>query len=181
MNPRFQDYVTSGAFSLTLTRAQIAALSSLQGGSGSIFGGTGGLERRGLAEPISAESDERTQWRMTGAGALALALLAEAGLVNTAGDPLAGEIDSLRAELEKARRAAEDAKTRAWTMRARKDEAERECARLRREVEQLREPPIVRLKPGFGCADRAYDVKPLVRLRDLHPELSDAELMEPLR
>ncbi|RWF02970.1 hypothetical protein [Mesorhizobium sp.] len=139
MNARFSDYVTSGAFSLTLTRNQISELAFAAGGERRLYGVTGSLERKGLIEPINArpekdalfEHDEQhLEWRLTGAGALTLSLLAQAGLSNAGADIAAREIDDLRQSLSQANAIAHDANLRVRSMHARLEEANAYIGRL---------------------------------------------------
>lgn len=132
MNARFSDYVTSGAFSLTLTRNQISELAFAAGGERRLFGVTGSLERKGLIEPINARSEkdaefepdeQHIEWRLTSAGALTLSLLAQAGLSNAGADVVAREIDDLRESLSSANARAHAANLRVRSMHARLEEA----------------------------------------------------------
>lgn len=168
MNPRFSDYVTSGAFALQLTRSQIATLSMVAGGHFPLM--SGALERKGLCEVIPGPDGERPEVRLTGAGALCLALLAEAGLVNSGRDALAGEVEDLRAHLAAARREMAEARLKARAALARKDEMARDLAEARGALAAA--TAGVRLKEEFR--DRSA---PVVRLRDPLPDLADADLL----
>ncbi|RWO90897.1 hypothetical protein [Mesorhizobium sp.] len=139
MNARFSDYVTSGAFSLTLTRNQISELAFAAGGERRLYGVTGSLERKGLIEPINArpekdplfEHDEQhLEWRLTGAGALTLSLLAQGGLSNAGADIAAREIDDLRQSLSQANACAHEANLRVRSMHSRLEEANAYIGRL---------------------------------------------------
>lgn len=127
MNPRFSEYVTSGAFNMSLTRGQIADLSSLAEKGACYVDRWGALERRGLIERIadvSGGSWDSEQWRLTSVGALVLNLLFEAGLSNRGGAALAAECEALRSQLAAASAAATDSRRRLRSMHARFDEAQ---------------------------------------------------------
>lgn len=139
MNARFSDYVTSGAFSLTLTRNQISELAFAAGGERRVFGASSALERKGLIEPIPGSVEENPlheqdyhlpEWRLTAAGALTLSLLAQAGLSNSGADLMAREIDDLRAGLAGANARAHDAALRVRAMHARFEKAKAQIAVL---------------------------------------------------
>ena len=160
MNARFSDYVTSGAFSLTLTRNQIAELSFAVGGERRICGASGALERKGPIEMVPAsveanplhEQDEQfPEWRLTGAGALILALLAQAGLSNVGSDVLAREVDDLRARLAEANARAHDAALCTRSMFSRLQKAKAENAMLRARVEGEKIP--IRITPSDPLPD----------------------------
>lgn len=152
MNARFSDYVTSGAFSLTLTRNQISELSFAMGGERRVFGASASLERKGLIEPVHArveenplhEQDEQSlEWRLTGAGALVLSLLAQAGLSNSGSDALAREVDDLRAKLAEANQRAHDAALRTRSMFARLEKASEKIAQLQSKLDGEKFPIVV--------------------------------------
>lgn len=105
-NPRFSEYVTSGAFNLSLSRHQVSAIGMMVGAGASPFSGAA-LERKGLAEAVSKPSfggDDGYEFRLTNAGLICARLLCEAGLSNGPEDPAAVELAAMRAELEAERR-----------------------------------------------------------------------------
>lgn len=139
MNARFSDYVTSGAFSLTLTRNQIAELALAAGGDRHVYGASAALERKGLIEPIPPAAkanplhepdDQLIEWRLTAAGALTLSLIHQAGLSNSGADALAREVDDLRARLGEANQRAHVAALKTRSMHARLAIAEERVAQL---------------------------------------------------
>lgn len=139
MNARFSDYVTSGAFSLVLTRNQISELALASGGERRICGAGASLERKGLIEPIASRTEEnplheqdgqQLEYRLTGAGGLTLALLAQAGLSNSGTDVLAREVDDLRQQLSAANTRAHDAALRTRSMFSRLEQAKAKIAQL---------------------------------------------------
>lgn len=178
VNPRFADYVTSGAFNLSLSRHQVAAVSLLVGaGEESCFSGPG-LERKGLAEAITGRlgDRERVEYRLTNAGLICAALLAEAGLTNGPADPHAIEIADLHAQLSEARETARDWQERGWSAMARKEAADREIEQLRAEIAALKDrdnPRALRLKPEFA---NTHYAEPVIVRRDKMPDVPDAEL-----
>ncbi|TIX20090.1 hypothetical protein [Mesorhizobium sp.] len=164
MNARFSDYVTSGAFSLTLTRNQISELAFAAGGERRLFGVTGSLERKGLIEPINArpekdpefEPDEQhLEWRLTSAGALTLSLLTQAGLSNAGSDIVAREIDDLRQSLSTANACAHEANLRVRSMHARLEEANALIDRL--EARLAGEKIPIRFTPSDPLPDASVD------------------------
>jgi DNA-binding PadR family transcriptional regulator len=166
MNNRFQNYVTSGAFRLSLTRQQIAALSLLPCDDSTSLAAND-LERKGLCEAIAGEHDGRQQFRITAAGAVALHLCHMAGLTNAGATGLADEIEALRAELDAARSTNVEIRELLGISNVKLQRSERELAAA---VERLRELtqekyPIVCLKPEF------------ITPRDHHPYLSRAEVV----
>lgn len=167
MNSLFADYVTSGAFTISLSRHQVASLGMAQGGARWINSG-GALQRKGLVECVPAPKplDERgVEFRPTRAGLLCLGMLTEAGLNNGVEDPMALEFAHMRAEVDALRQAASDARLTAQSAMARKGELEAELENARREIS--------RLKTG---EDRKLFM-PTVRLRDPLPDLSDAAIL----
>lgn len=158
MNPRFSEYVTSGAFALQLTRSQIGGLSLMFGGSAGYLNSAASLERKGLIERIAGESPDMREYRLTGAGVLCLAMLHQAGLTNAGADALAVEVDDLRKKLSDANERASDSAQRARSMLARLQQAEQklECAR--------------------AATDRDR-ISLLVTVRDPLPEMSTADVM----
>jgi len=179
-NPAFAEYVTSGAFTLTLSRHQISALAMCVGGDPLLFDGTASaLLRKGLVTQVAVPrefGEEGVEFRPTLAGLLALQLLAEAGLGNQS-NAIAVELELLRGQLETARRETIDARERAWSCATRQDEAQAELETFRRELEYRREamkPGSVRLRGEDGTP---WPVRQgIVRRRDKHPLSTDAEL-----
>jgi hypothetical protein len=179
VNARFSEYVTSGAFSMTLTRTQISSLALLAANAGGPFGGS--LERKGLAEPIaSAIADDRVEWRITGAGVLVMAMLFEAGLTNTGKDAAAAEVDQLNNALSAANSTVLDVRKKTWSMHAKLEAAEIEIVNLRREVARLESEiafPGVKLKAEFAGREPAR-FEPVLRARDPFPDTPAAELLD---
>ncbi len=160
MNARFSEYVTSGAFQLTLTRSQISALSMMVGGEDRYVGPSGALARKGLIEPIEGTREGwPSEWRLTAAGVVTLALLHQAGLTNEGADAALAEVDSLRAELDKARAAAKEADIRATSLHAKLEQAEERIEILEAEKEQ-----------------RKFRIN-IVKWRDPLPEKTAAEII----
>lgn len=148
MNARFSDYVTSGAFSLTLTRNQISELGLIGAGSVRYSSVSGALERKGLVEPVMARTEDEPlhepdeqflDHRLTGAGALTLALLAHAGLSNAGSDVLAREVDDPRRQLAAANERAHDAALRARDART-VEEGGRNLRAPRSETQRRQDP-----------------------------------------
>ncbi|RUM97894.1 hypothetical protein EET67_09755 [Pseudaminobacter arsenicus] len=173
MNARFSDYVTSGAFSLTLTRNQISELALAAGGERRIYGASASLERKGLIEPVASrtednplheQDDQQIEYRLTGAGGLTLALLAQAGLSNSGTDVLAREVDDLRQQLSDANQRAHDAALRTRSMFARLEKAKEKIAQLQAQLAGDKLPILI------TPADPLPEV-PTENL--LHPERTD--------
>lgn len=162
-NAQFSDYVTSGAFSLTLTRNQVSALSLLEGGMEPYLGNLmAALERKGLAEKVANPTEhdpDHTETRATLAGLLTLALCREAGLTNGPADPLAAELAGLRAEVERRRIEARTARANARSLAARLEKAEEDL--FNSEARQTGGKFRVR-----------------IRLRDQQPDLPTADLIQ---
>lgn len=179
-NPRFAEYVTSGAFTLNLSRNQISALAMAVGGDHPVCfnGSLSALERKGLVEAIAKPANnapEAYEIRPTLAGLLVLKMLAEAGLTNEP-DPIAGELASLKSELERARLLLADETDRAWSCAARQDAAERQLATFERELAYRRQAMAtggVRLK---GDGGEPWESPRLGTKKDRHPYLGDDEL-----
>ena len=169
MNTRFSDYVTSGAFHLSLTRNQISALALTAVGDGG-YAHADALERKGLCQRVPAAYGDGEEVRLTAAGALCLSLLAEAGLTNNGASALAAEVESLARELAAARKMVRDSALRARSAFARKDEAERRVAELERALSAAQSN--IRLKD-----DVPHNHKPVIMLKDPLPDLSDEEVM----
>lgn len=130
-NQRFSDYVTSGAFDLKLTRRQIERLEQLARDPQPFLGWdttAHSLRRKGLVEEIAAPSpqnEEGRQARLSGAGLLAVAMLAEAGLIPAElRDVAAREHERTLEELERRRRQECEARQRAQSAIARMEEAQ---------------------------------------------------------
>ncbi|MER9814269.1 hypothetical protein [Mesorhizobium sp. M0129] len=177
MNARFSEYVTSGAFNMTLTRSQISTLAMLASGN-SEWGGAS-LERKGLAAPIpSSLAADRVEWRITGAGTILMALLFEAGLTNSGVDAAAAEVDRLNLAIATANQTVRDVRKKTWSMHAKLEQAEIENENLRRclaALELEREHPGVRLKPEFAARG---EYGPVVTARDPFPHVPAAELLD---
>jgi len=123
-NQKFSDYVTSGAFNLSLSRNQIGELAMLADGPASYVSRAEALERRGLIEAIPAAGQtefhgDTIEYRLTAAGLLVVQLIHAAGLTNSPPTSLAMEVDRLRAELAESRAAEKAANQRARSLLAR--------------------------------------------------------------
>lgn len=188
-NARFQEYVTSGAFNLTLSRNQISALSLVANGEGRTVGVSDSiLERKGLVEPIANPgprphgNPDAVEFRPTVAGFLCMEMLREANLINFAGSAITNELAALRAEVEERRREAATARERAISAMARKERAEGDLAAAQAEIASLRTSVSalesgLRWKDGHSMLDdKPYQARPMVRLRDPIPGATDAEL-----
>jgi hypothetical protein len=162
-NVRFQEYATSGAFSLGLTRNQVSTLDMIDRGAHQhVATFVGSLERKGLVEAVPAptvHNPDAVEHRLTQAGLLTVALVREAGLTNAAPDPISTEMTALRDEVARARKAEAVAKRDAYAAMARLERAEldleNEQALRRHEKQKVR---ILR--------------------RDPTPEVSNADLRE---
>ncbi|RWQ12368.1 hypothetical protein [Mesorhizobium sp.] len=179
MNARFSEYVTSGAFNMTLTRSQISTLAMLASGA-SEWGGAS-LERKGLASPIASSlADDRVEWRITGAGTILMSLLFEAGLTNSGRDAAAAEVDRLNSALATANETVRDVRKKTWSMYAKLEKVEIENENLKRRLTALEselEYPGVRLKPEF--ADRGpVEFAPIITARDPFPDTPAADLLD---
>ena len=97
MNETFHEFVTGGAFVLTLTKRQIEALGLLGGDHWEAVSAFShgvpicrALERRGLIvhhpRPDGVDPSSWRPWRLTRAGELTVGLLHEAGLLAPAAD-----------------------------------------------------------------------------------------------
>lgn len=174
-NPRFSEYVTSGAFHLSLSRHQVSAIGMMVGAGASPFSGAA-LERKGLAEAVSKPSfggDDGYEFRLTNAGLICARLLCEAGLSNGPEDPAAVELAAMRGELVETREQINDLRQRLTSAMARKAEVEQELAAAqRRLVDQSGCYP--RLREEFRRQD-PYRVE--VRLKDPLPHLTDEEVL----
>lgn len=134
-NFRFQEYTTSGAFNLSLSRTQVAALHRVATGRDHYAcTATAALERKGLIEAFAAPEDyspERQEYRATAAGLLCASLLIEAGLTQGPRDAMAQEVAALQTEVEDRRTEAHTARTAARSALARLDQAELDLANER--------------------------------------------------
>ncbi len=140
-NARFQEYVTSGTFTLTLSRNQVAALSLIANGEGRSLGVSDSiLERKGLVEPVAAPEMrhlDNIEFRPTLAGFLCMEMLREAGLINFAGNAVANEVAALRAEIAKRRLEAATSCEKMISVLARKDVAEFDLAEATAKISRL--------------------------------------------
>lgn len=185
-NARFQEYVTSGAFSLTLSRNQISALSLLASGEARSVGVSDSiLERKGLVEAVANPTTHQMdaiEFRPSVAGFLCMEILREANLINFAGNAVTNELAALRAEIAECRLAAAVARQRATSAMARKDVAEEELSAAQAEIAGLR-TSVAALESGLMWKDghsmlddKPVYQRPIVRLRDPLPNATDAEL-----
>lgn len=175
-NSKFAEYATSGAFTVTLSRNQISALSMVAGKASGCFGlSDSALERKGLIEPVGPVrfgNEERMEYRPSHAGLITLQLLHEAGLTNNGSDAVAQELAMVRAELVELRKRERDASQRAWSAMARQRAA---CVKL---VNAKRENSLLKIQIETGLRLRS-EPAPFVRAvnpRDPLPHLSDAEI-----
>jgi hypothetical protein len=107
-NQKFSDYVTSGAFNMSLSRGQISELAMLADSPAFYVNRVETLERRGLVEAVPRRTAtdfdaEQVEYRLTAAGLLTVQLLHAAGLTNQGEATLVREVETLRAELAAAR------------------------------------------------------------------------------
>lgn len=126
MNYRFAEYVTSGAFTLALSRRQVTALADIVNRGGLHYAGSSGeaLERKGLVERIADPDDfspERHQYRATYAGLLCAKMVGLCGLAKVSDDPAADEVAALTREAEDRRLEAQSARLTARSALARLD------------------------------------------------------------
>lgn len=158
---RFRDYVTSGAFSLSLSASQIAALSVVAETGETGCGGhtIGAMFRKGLVTHIRS-NDGKLEYRLTEAGVFALKLARLAGLSQGQPDPVAQELGALRQQLDQARTLAQQLAADCWDMSARVQKAQQAVAEARAWAEGATAPR-----------------RPMVTLKDRHPERTQAEIM----
>lgn len=81
---RFQDYVTETAFSLSLSKAQVAELGRISNEPGRVNGGNtiSALYRRGLIVPDRENWVGYAKWELSAAGKATFDLLLVAGLIS---------------------------------------------------------------------------------------------------
>lgn len=162
---KFRDYVTSGAFKLSLSRQQVSAL-AMAAETGEVCCGShtlGSLYNKGLVTHIRSECG-RLEYRLTEAGVFALKLVRLAELTQGTPDPVAEELASLRKQLDQTRRHAQQLAADAWDMTARVEHAEREVAKAMAFVEGTPTPP-----------------KPILTLKNKHPERTQAQILGSLK
>lgn len=186
-NARFQEYVTSGAFTLALSRNQISALGLFASGEGRTVGMSDSvLERKGLVEPVAAPEPRdmgRVEYRPTLAGFLCMDMLREAGLANYGGNALAGELATLRKEIEERRTEAATWREKAISAMSRKAGAEHDLEDANAEIERLRTSVRalesgITLRGGASLAEPSSDFKPFrLRLKDPLPATPDSDLV----
>lgn len=184
-NARFQEYVTSGTFTLTLSRNQVSALSLLASGEGRSLGISDSiLERKGLVEPVAAplaRSLDTVEFRPTVAGFLCMEILREASLINFHGNAIGNELAALRKEIEERRLEAATCREKMISALARKSSAEDDLEDATQEIERLKSAVRaleagITWKDGRSMEEFAYVAKPRIRLRDPLPHLSDGQL-----
>lgn len=171
-NYAFQDYATSGAFQLSLTRRQVAELGQVLSDplrACYVGGCADALLRKGLlvaitGAPQGLASQTPPEYRPTLAGLHVAALCRIAGLSQGAADPVAGEIAALQAELSAARAAQREAQLDARSLAVRLEAAEIAVKALEFERDH-----------GWPGA-----VPPMVRLRDPRPDRVTAEIIKDL-
>jgi hypothetical protein len=161
---KFRDYVTSGAFKLSLSRSQVSALAMVAETGAIDFGShtLSALHNKGMVTSIRAANGS-AEFRLTEAGVFALKLLSMAELTQGAPDPVAEELAALRLELDQARRHAQQCAADAWDMKARVEFAERKVAEAIAHVEAAPPPP-----------------KPIITLKNKHPDRTQAQIIESL-
>jgi len=159
----FREHVTSGAFTLSLSRSQVSMLTMIAE-VGDVHGAHThrALHNKGLVTTITSE-DGRIEYRLTEAGVYALKLAKLADLVNGAPDPVTEELSSLRHQLDAARRGALQLAQDCWNLKARLDRAEYGIEALAAELHGGAAPP-----------------KPFIWLRDKNPTRSTAEILKSL-
>lgn len=162
---RFRDYVTSGAFSLSLSASQIAALSVVAETGETGCGGhtIGAMFRKGLVTHIRS-NDGRLEYRLTEAGVFALKMARLAGLSQGEPDPVARELAALREKLDQARTVAQQLAADCWDMNARVQKAQQAVAEAK--AWAFGEPPPKR---------------PMVTLKNRHPDRTQAEILAHLK
>ncbi len=162
---KFREYVTSGAFKLTLSRNQVSAL-SMASATGEMAGHGGtfsSLDSKGLTELIRSK-DGGLEVRLTEAGVFALKLVRLAGLVNGDPDPVAEELKSLRAELDEARKHCQQLAADNWDMTARIEQADL----------------AVKQADAWVCGN-PIPKKPIVTMKNKNPERTQAQIVASLR
>lgn len=163
----FQDYTTSGAFSLALTRQQIATLALCAGGLPSMSAAAGSLARKGLILRLG-EDDNVGELRLTVPGLHVLMLLQMAGLTNAPADIMAIEVETLQTRLGKALNMINDLVAEQTAMKA--DNRSLHC---RLEASELNRE---RMQAEF---DGGRWQRPMVTLRDQQPDKSTDSLLHP--
>lgn len=162
--PQFREYVTSGAFKFSLSRAQIHAISMVaETGQTSCGGHTfAALYHKGLIEHIRAETGG-LEYRLTEAGVYALGMCRLAELTNGAADPIGEENAALRRQLNTARVAGQQLAADIWDMKARLDKAESALKEARAMMK-----------------GEAVPKRPLVTMKDKHPERTVPQMLSHL-
>lgn len=158
---KFREYVTSGAFKLTLSRQQVSALSMIaEIGDVNCGGHTfGALYNKGLITHIRSDCGN-LEYRLTEAGVFALKLVRLADLVQGAPDPVAEELSALRSQLDKARKHAQQLAADLWDMDARVRAADQAVSEAK----------------AWVCGS-PMPGRPLVKMKNRHPERTQAEMM----
>jgi hypothetical protein len=185
-NARFQEYVTSGTFTLTLSRNQVSALGLVANGEGRSVGLSDSvLERKGLVEPVADPAPRdmgRIEYRPTLAGFLCMDMLREAGLVNYGGNALAGELVALRKEIETRRLESATWREKAISAMSRKDRLQHDLDDANTEIERLR-TSVRALESGITLRDRTSLIEPSsdfrpfrLRVKDPLPNATDTDL-----
>lgn len=146
---RFKEYSTSGAFNLSLSRAQVSALAMIAETGDSAMGAHTyrALHHKGLVADIRGPQGG-IEYRLTPAGVYALKLVRLADLVQGDPEPVELEISALTESLDKARGVAEEALKFARSMQARAEQAHRAVKVVRRFLRSgaPRPKPIITLK-----------------------------------
>ena len=158
----FKEYVTSGAFKLSLSRSQISALAMISEVGEACMGGHTciSLHRKGLVTTIRA-ADGKLEYRLSEAGVYALKMARIADLTQGAPDPVADEIAALRRQLNETRIASQQVAEDNHNLRARLDRVRRQLVNITR---------VLRGRPEIK--------KPIITLRDKTPERSISKMME---
>ena len=165
--PDFQDYTTSGAFSLALTRSQIATLALCFGGLPSMSAAAGSLARKGLIKRLG-EDDNVGELRLTVPGLHVLMLLQMAGLTNAPADLLDAEIETLQTRLGEALNTINDLLAEVRILKA--DNRSLHC--------RLQDSELARQRMQAEFDGGRWQ-RPMVTLRDQQPDKSTADLLHP--
>lgn len=158
---KFREYVTSGAFKLTLSRQQVAALSMVAEVGEVACGGhtLGSLFNKGLVTHIRSDCG-KLEYRLTEAGVFALKLVRIADLTQGAPDPVREELAALRGRLDQARRHAQQLAADVWDMSARVKQADLAIKEAQAWVS------------GAPAPER-----PMVTMKNKHPHRTQSQIM----
>lgn len=162
---KFREYVTSGAFKLTLSRQQVAALSMVSEVGEVACGGhtLGALFNKGLVTHIRSKCGA-LEYRLTEAGVFALKLVRIADLAQGAPDPVQEELAALRRQLDQARRHAQQLAADAWDMSAR-----------------IKQADLAVKEAQAWVSGTPVPKRPMVTMKNKHPDRTQAQIMGHLR